>query len=78
MGKSQASMVLLAMSREVDKVLARLAELGLAVARDGRFELSPKGRDFFGRVATQHQHLLRRFSASTPLAPSGAQPADED
>jgi hypothetical protein len=68
----QAALVLSSMSRELEKILGRLVQLGLTSARDDRYQLSPKGRDFFERVAARHKHLLERFAPvpSRPTSPT--------
>jgi hypothetical protein len=58
----QAGLLLASMSREVEKVLSRLAELGFTTADHDRYLLSGPGRAFFERVATRQKHLLERFS----------------
>jgi hypothetical protein len=68
----QASLLLSGMSREIEKVLTRLAELGFTTVDHGRYLLSGTGRDFFGRVAARHKHLLERFSAKTSQSRVGA------
>lgn len=59
----QAGLLLSSMSREVEKVLSRLAELGFTAADHDRYLLSPSGRAFFERVAARQKHLLERFTA---------------
>lgn len=56
-------MVILAMTREVEKVLATLQSLVYARARNGEYELTPDGRRFFQRVADQQGEFLARFNA---------------
>lgn len=56
-------MVILAMTREVEKVLATLQSLNFAKARGGEYELTAEGRRFFQRVADQQGEFLARFNA---------------
>lgn len=58
----QASILLSSMSREIEKVLTRLTELGFTIVDHDRYMLSGTGRDFFERVAARHKHLMERFS----------------
>jgi len=59
----QPPMVILSITREVEKVLAILQKLGFLKAEDGAFELSPAGRRFFQRVADHQSEFLARYHA---------------
>jgi hypothetical protein len=72
----QAGLMLATMSREVEKVLTRLAELGFTVVDHDRYLLSGPGRVFFGRVAERQKHLLEKFSARNLRVTSGAKPPE--
>jgi len=56
-------MVILAMTREVEKVLATLQSLHFAKVKEGEYELTAEGRRFFQRVADQQGEFLARFNA---------------
>jgi hypothetical protein len=56
-------MVILSMTREVEKVLGNLQKLGFATAKDEAYELTESGRRFFRRVADHQSDLLARFKA---------------
>jgi len=56
-------MVILAMTREVEKVLATLQSLHFAKEKAGEYELTVEGRRFFQRVADQQGEFLARFNA---------------
>jgi hypothetical protein len=58
-------MVILAMTREVEKVLATLQSLAYARVKGGEYELTSEGRHFFQRVAKQQGEFLARFNALT-------------
>jgi hypothetical protein len=60
----QAALLLSTMSREVEKVLGLLQQLGFTATRQDRYALSSKGGNFFERVAERHKHLLERFSSN--------------
>ncbi len=59
----QAAFVLLAMAREVEKVLAQLADLDFSEVHEGRHSLTIAGRAFFEKVAARQKHLLSHFAA---------------
>jgi hypothetical protein len=61
----EAGLLLSSVSREVDKVLTQLGELGFTVVQGDRYLLSSPGRTFFERVAARHKHLLDRFLPKT-------------
>lgn len=67
----QAAIMLSSVSREVDKMLARLQELDLVNLDRERYALSQKGAEFFGRVAARQKHLLQRLAAK-PAMPGEA------
>jgi len=56
-------MVILQMTREVEKVLGTLQKLGFAEAHDETYQLTESGRRFFQRVADHQSDLLARYQA---------------
>jgi hypothetical protein len=59
----QPPMVILAMTREVNKILAQLQNLGYANVKKDEYALTPAGRSFFKRVAEQQGEFLARYNA---------------
>jgi len=66
----EAGLLLSSISREVEKVMTQLVELGFTVVDRERYSLSAQGRAFFERVAARHKHLIDRFTvkSSRPTA----------
>lgn len=58
-------MLILTLTREIEKLLTTLQTIGYVEADAGEYKLSPEGQIFFHRVADQQDELLARFYALT-------------
>lgn len=54
-------MALLAFSREVEKILVELVNLGLVIVKGDSYRLTSDGRDLFTKVRKEQDHFFDRF-----------------